>query len=126
MKTKVKRKMTRAEVLERAAQRLVAAYERGKDSGGSIEWEDLDEAWTLAREALKLPETPEGPFVVLVDIRGGNVQHTSVPVGVELVIRDWDNYPCCGGEKCRGRKARPCQVVAGKRGPRHESAIRLR
>lgn len=40
--------------------------------------------------------------IVFVDIKGGAVQYTSVPRGVKLIVRDFDNCPDCGTEFCNG------------------------
>lgn len=37
----------------RAAEMLVEAYKRGKENGGSIAWEDLDQAYGVAVKALR-------------------------------------------------------------------------
>lgn len=37
---------------DRACQLLVDAYDKGKKSGGSIDWEDIDDAYIVALDAL--------------------------------------------------------------------------
>lgn len=49
---------------------------------------------------------------VLVDIQGGAVQYTSVPRGIRLVIRDFDNCSMCGGEYCENGYVQPCPKEA--------------
>ena len=61
----------------------------------------------VLRDALK-PTRRREPIVVLVDVRGGAVQYTSIPRDVKLIIRDWDNCPDCGGEHCNGGAVQPC------------------
>lgn len=39
--------------LRRAADLLVLAYRRGRDNGGSIEWNDVDAAHDAARAAIR-------------------------------------------------------------------------
>ena len=47
-----KRKTQHVYALEAAAEALLLAYARNDDGAGSISWEDLDSAFTLAKEAL--------------------------------------------------------------------------
>ena len=40
--------------LVQACSALCLAYELGEQNGGSMKWEHVDEAWELAKAALKL------------------------------------------------------------------------
>ena len=44
--------LRRKEAAFKAARLLIEAYRRGKESGGSIDWEDLDEAYEMALHSL--------------------------------------------------------------------------
>ena len=47
--------MKKNTLLLKAAMMLVAAYDRGKENGGSVDWSDIDAAVEVARAALKIP-----------------------------------------------------------------------
>lgn len=75
-----------------ASRLLVNAYRRGEASGGSIEWEDLDEAHEAARAALdgNACEARPEPVRVIVGVEGGVVQGASSNVPIELLVLDYD------------------------------------
>lgn len=80
----------------RACALLVDAYRHGQESGGSIAWEDLDEAHAAALEALDggsrqpIPES----LRVFVGLEGGVVQGATANVPMELMVVDYD----CDGD----------------------------
>jgi len=71
---------------------LVDAYRRGKESGGSIDWEDLDLAHEAAQAALDGKTCPAEtePVRVIVGVEGGIVQGASSNIPVELLVLDYD------------------------------------
>ena len=81
----------------RACRLQVEAYRRGEESGGSIAWEDLDDAHAAALDALAALDenhchcrsAPE-PIRVYVGVEGGLVQGATANVDMELVVVDYD------------------------------------
>lgn len=81
-----------------ACELLVAAYDAGERCGGSVDWEDLDQAVTVARETLA--STPgrrccttgvvPSPARVLIVVRGG-VAEVSSAGKVETLLFDLDD-----------------------------------
>ena len=41
-----------AQGLQHACEKLIIAYQRGEANGADMEWEDVDDAWEAAKEAL--------------------------------------------------------------------------
>ena len=75
---------------------LVEAYRRGEESGGSVAWEDMNEAHAVALEALdgcRRRTIPE-PSRVFVGVEGGVVQGATANVPMELMVVDYD----CDGD----------------------------
>ena len=80
----------------RACTLLVEAYQRGEASGGSVAWEDLNEAHAVALDALdgcRRRTVPE-PSRVFVGVEGGVVQGATANVPMELMVVDYD----CDGD----------------------------
>jgi len=85
-------KLRREAAAMRACSHIVEAYRRGEESGGSVAWEDLDEAHAAALSAQEgnCCRTAPEPIRVYVGIEGGVVQGASANVPMELVVVDYD------------------------------------